>query len=65
LRGFHKEKTLGGDGFEKSAEIPPYNQKKEPASGSLLHLWIFATSATQKSRLSGLLSEFARTKGPG
>jgi hypothetical protein len=28
-------------------------------SGSLLHLWIFAPPITQKSRLSGLLSEFA------
>jgi hypothetical protein len=32
---------------------------KAGSSSSLLHLWIFAPSVTQKSRLSGMLSEFA------
>jgi hypothetical protein len=31
----------------------------DESSSSLLHLWIFAPSVTQKSRLSGLLWQFA------
>jgi hypothetical protein len=32
---------------------------KYKVSSSLLHLWIFAPSVTQKSRLSGLLWQLA------
>jgi hypothetical protein len=40
--------------------IPPSQAAAlSPRPSSLLHLWIFAPPITQKSRLSGLLSEFA------